>query len=102
MASKRYQKRRSKKQPLPLRHSVIIWAGGAILGWLVAVASVWLVLNNNTETEIAQKQFPDTELTPEEVEKLEQIMPAAGDPNQSDKQDTSNSDNTTSTENPEK
>lgn len=60
-----------KNGRLSMRHSVMVWVAGAILGWVVAVASVWTALNN-TDSNIANN-------TPTKAEQMEQIMPAAGD-----------------------
>ena len=41
-----------KNSRLSMRHSVMVWATGAVLGWIVAVGSVWTALNN-TDSNIA-------------------------------------------------
>ncbi|WP_339864235.1 hypothetical protein [Paremcibacter congregatus] len=70
-------KKNSKEDRLSMRHSLIVWVAGAVLGWVVAVVSVWTALNT-TDSNIADN-------SPSQAEKLEQIMPAAGD--QKDKKD---------------
>ncbi|PHZ86065.1 hypothetical protein [Paremcibacter congregatus] len=70
-------KKNSKEDRLSMRHSLIVWVAGAVLGWVVAVVSVWTALNT-TDSNIADS-------SPSQAEKLEQIMPAAGD--QKDKKD---------------
>ena len=61
----------STKDRLSMRHSIMIWVAGAALGWVVAVVSVWTAMNT-TDSNIADN-------TPNTAEKMEQIMPAAGD-----------------------
>ncbi len=56
---------------LSMRHSLMVWVAGAVLGWVVAVVSVWSALNTTTDTNIAQK-------APSDAEQMEQVMPAAG------------------------
>lgn len=60
----------NKSDRLSMRHSLMVWIAGAILGWVVAVVSVWSALNT-TDMNIAQKPLS-------EAEKMEQIIPAAG------------------------
>lgn len=63
---------------LSMRNSLIVWISGAILGWVVAVVSVWTALST-TDSNIAAN-------SPTTAEKMEQIAPAAGDKkNQPDK-----------------
>ncbi|MBL4802352.1 MAG: hypothetical protein JKY45_10700 [Emcibacter sp.] len=53
-----------------MRHSLMVWVAGAVLGWLVAVVSVWTALNtagNNIDQNTAST-----------AKQMEQIMPAAG------------------------
>lgn len=59
-----------KNGRLSMRYSLMVWIAGAVLGWLVAVVSVWTALNS-TDRNIA-KNSPST------AEEMEQIMPAAG------------------------
>ncbi len=59
-----------KNERLSMRHSLMVWVAGAILGWVVAVVSVWTALNT-TDRNIAKNSLSD-------AEKMEQIMPAAG------------------------
>ena len=58
---------------LSMRNSLIVWISGAILGWVVAVVSVWTALST-TDSNIAAN-------SPTTAEKMEQIAPAAGDKN---------------------
>lgn len=60
----------TKKERLSMRHSIMVWVAGAVLGWVVAVASVWTALNT-TDSNMAKNDMP-------EAEKLQQILPAAG------------------------
>lgn len=60
----------NKNSRLSMRNSVMVWVAGAVLGWIVAVASVWTVMDNSNSN-IAKN-------TPSEAEKMEQIMPASG------------------------
>jgi len=59
---------------LSMRHSVLVWVAGAVLGWVVAVASVYTALQDPDAT-VAES--PEG-IPPEEAEKMENIMPAAG------------------------
>ncbi len=59
------------KDRLSMRHSIMIWVAGAVLGWVVAVLSGWTALNT-TDSSIAEN-------IPTIAENMEQIMPAAGD-----------------------
>jgi len=59
-----------KEDRLSMRHSLMVWVAGAVLGWVVAVVSVWTALNS-TDTNIAQTP-------PTAAEKMQQILPAAG------------------------
>jgi len=60
-----------KNDRLSMRHSLMVWVAGAILGWVVAVASVWTALNSTDNNNIAEN-------SPSDAEKMEQISPAAG------------------------
>jgi len=60
-----------KEDRLSMRHSLMVWIAGAVLGWVVAVVSVWTALNN-TDSNIAEN-------SPSSAEQMEKIMPAAGD-----------------------
>jgi len=59
-----------KEDRLSMRNSLMVWVAGAVLGWVIAVASVWTALNN-TDSNIANN-------SPSQAEQMEQIMPAAG------------------------
>ncbi|PCI46159.1 MAG: hypothetical protein COB49_09000 [Alphaproteobacteria bacterium] len=61
-----------KNNRLSMRHSLMVWVAGAVLGWIVAVVSVWTALNNTNNHNIAEN-------SPSTAEQMEQIMPAAGD-----------------------
>ncbi len=60
----------TKNGRLSMRYSLMVWIAGAVLGWVVAVASVWTALNT-TDRNIAKNSKSD-------AEEMEQIMPAAG------------------------
>ncbi len=75
-----------------LRKSIIVWIAGAVLGWVIAVVSIYNVLRNS-EANIAETQpgveeptqerslaieQPADRLTPEELEALIETAPAAG------------------------
>ncbi|MFC7049358.1 hypothetical protein [Emcibacter nanhaiensis] len=63
---------------LSMRQSVMIWVVGAVLGWVVAVASVYSALRS-PESEIAENKAPlEEKISPEDAEKVQEIMPAAG------------------------
>jgi len=64
-------KQDKEKGRLSMRNSLIVWVSGAILGWVVAVLSVWTALST-TDSNIAAN-------SPSSAERMEQIMPAAGD-----------------------
>ncbi len=61
-----------KEDRLSMRHSLMVWVAGAVLGWVVAVMSVWTALNTTEDSNIANN-------APITAEQMEQIMPAAGD-----------------------
>jgi len=61
-----------KEDRLSMRHSLMVWVAGAVLGWVVAVVSVWTALNTTVDSNIANN-------APTTAEQMEQIMPAAGD-----------------------
>ncbi|MCF6216249.1 MAG: hypothetical protein L3J58_08745 [Emcibacter sp.] len=65
-----------KEDRLSMRHSLMVWVAGAVLGWVVAVVSVWTALND-TGSNIA-----DNSISP--AEQMEQIMPAAGNQEKKD------------------
>ena len=60
-----------KEDRLSMRHSLMVWVAGAVLGWVVAVMSVWTALSTTEDSNIANN-------APTEAEQMEQIMPAAG------------------------
>ncbi len=55
---------------LSMRNSLMVWIVGAILGWVVAIASVWTAMNTN-DSDIASNALSD-------AEQMEKIVPAAG------------------------
>lgn len=59
-----------KEDRLSMRHSLMVWVAGAVLGWVVAVVSVWTALND-TGSNIASNNVSP-------AEQMEQIMPASG------------------------
>ncbi len=61
-----------KEDRLSMRHSLMVWVAGAVLGWVVAVVSVWTALNTTENSNIANN-------APTTAEQMEQIMPASGD-----------------------
>ncbi|MAU41790.1 MAG: hypothetical protein CMF31_09220 [Kordiimonas sp.] len=65
---------------LSLRHSVLVWVAGAVLGWVVAVVSVYSALRvpENEFAETDQLIAPETDLAADPAE-LDKIMPAAGE-----------------------
>lgn len=71
MVNKTRNTKKPKEDRLSMRHSLMVWIAGAVLGWIVAVASVWTALNTTTSSNIA-KNAPST------AEQMEQILPAAG------------------------
>lgn len=67
MVNKSQNNIKGKDNRLSMRNSLIVWVAGAVLGWVVAVVSVWTTLNT-TDRNIANN-----------AEQMEQIMPASGD-----------------------
>lgn len=68
----------NKDGRLSMRHSVMVWVAGAILGWGVAVVSVYNVVSSDDDV-IAENTEPDNKGTIlDEAQKMEKIMPAAG------------------------
>ncbi len=80
MVNNAQDNKEAKEERLSMRNSIMVWVAGAVLGWIVAVVSVWTALST-TDNNIAKNNAPD-------AEQLEEIMPAAGDPKK--KQDTEN------------
>lgn len=70
MVNEKNNKQKTTEERLSMRYSILVWAAGAVLGWVVAVVSVWTAMNN-TNGNIAGN-------LPTNPEQLEQIMPAAG------------------------
>jgi len=68
-----------KTNRLSMRHSIMVWVAGAILGWFVAVVSVWGVLRTG-ESNIAENTPQEDQILPGDAEKMEQVLPAAGAP----------------------
>lgn len=88
---------RNTKKPLSVRTSIIVWVGGAILGWVLAVVTLYNALRfadgNVAEAPPAAETRPapalatqdaTDQLSPEELNALSQTAPAAG-PEQPDK-----------------
>lgn len=71
MVNRLQNKLKDKDDRLSMRNSLIVWVAGAVLGWVVAVVSVWTTLSS-TEHNIAENN-------PADAEQMQQIMPAAGD-----------------------
>lgn len=75
-----------------LRKSIVVWIAGAVLGWVIAVVTVYNALRtpeaNIAETQPVLEQLaperslameqPADHLTPEELEALTETAPAAG------------------------
>lgn len=59
------------KDRLSMRYSLMVWITGAVLGWVVAVVSVWTALNTTTQSNVARN-------SPSTAEQMEQIVPASG------------------------
>jgi len=74
MVNKVHKKKDTTEKRLSMRHSLMVWVAGAILGWVVAVVSVWTALNTTADSDIAKN-------SPSNAEQMEQIMPAAGNEN---------------------
>lgn len=89
-----------------LRKSIVVWIAGAVLGWVVAVVSVYSALRapdtNIAETQPGLEQpgleqpaperslaieQPADHLTPEELEALTETAPAAGGDTPSQQED---------------
>lgn len=67
----------NKDGRLSMRHSVMVWVAGAVLGWGVAVVSVYNALrSDDTIAEISEPENQGDILN--EGERMEKIMPASG------------------------
>ncbi|WP_417318997.1 hypothetical protein [Emcibacter sp.] len=78
---------KNSDERLSMRQSVMIWVVGAVLGWVVAVASVYSALRS-PDSEIAKNTLHKEEtVSPEDAEKVQEIMPAAGQNKQERKED---------------
>lgn len=74
--------KRPIKKPFSLTRSLIVWISGAVLGWALAVVTVYNLLryhgpDDDVAPAVATEDAAD-HLTPEELEKLIEIAPAAG------------------------
>lgn len=77
MVNNAQDNKEAKEERLSMRNSIMVWIAGAILGWIVAVVSVWTAMST-TDSNIAKNTSPD-------AEQMEKIMPAAGDPDKNQK-----------------
>ncbi|WP_321389626.1 hypothetical protein [Emcibacter sp.] len=78
---------KNSDERLSMRQSVMIWVVGAVLGWVVAVASVYSALRT-PESDIATNNAPLEEtISPEDAAKVQEIMPAAGEEKTENKDD---------------
>lgn len=80
MATVGYKRKRRKSRRLSLRRTMLVWIGGAIVGWAVMVTTVYNLLRFPEDGLTTAKI--DMEIDPavvaSEAERLNQIEPAAG------------------------
>lgn len=80
MATVGYKRKRRKSRRLSLRRTMLVWIGGAIVGWAVMVTTVYNLLRFPEDGLTTAKI--DMEIDPavvaNEAERLNQIEPAAG------------------------
>jgi len=74
--------KRPIKKPFSLSRSLIVWISGAVLGWALAVVTIYNLLRyqgpeDNVAPAVATEDAAD-HLSPEELEKLIETAPAAG------------------------
>tara|TARA_B100001939_G_C16946159_1_gene620456 strand:+ start:6170 stop:6433 length:264 start_codon:yes stop_codon:yes gene_type:complete len=69
---------KDEEDRLSMRQSVMIWIVGAILGWLVAVASVYTALRAPDSDIASDQPASQNDVSPEDAERVQEIMPAAG------------------------
>lgn len=75
---------REDQDRMSVRHSLLVWVSGAVLGWVVAVVAIYGLLRDTDEPRIADKPTPaaseraiaDENPAPRELNK---IAPASGD-----------------------
>lgn len=75
---------REDKERMSIRHSLLVWVSGAVLGWVVAVVAIYGLLRDTDEPRIAEKPIPATERaiaddSPAAPEDLNKIAPASGE-----------------------
>ena len=72
---------------MSVRHSLLVWVSGAVLGWVVAVVAIYSILRTGDEPMIAKQVNPGTTAAPvvqgtdpESLpESLNEIQPASGE-----------------------
>lgn len=83
MVNKMFNSQNNSSSRLSMRHSLMVWVAGAVLGWVVAVMSVWTALSTPSNGNIAENSPSQAE----QMEQMEQIMPAAGKQKETEKSD---------------
>lgn len=80
MATVGYKRRRRRSQRMSLRRTMLVWIGGAIVGWAVMVTTVYNLLRFPEDglTTAQIDMAVDPAVIASEAEKLNQIEPAAG------------------------
>jgi NADH:ubiquinone oxidoreductase subunit 6 (subunit J) len=74
---------KSDQERMSIRHSLLVWVSGAVLGWVVAVVAIYSILRTSDEPMIAERSNPDqTIIQGTDPERLNNIQPAAGDSQQ--------------------
>ena len=73
---------KSDPSRMSLRHSLLVWVSGAVLGWVVAVVAIYSILRTGDEPMIAEQVDPSKTSTPiaqeDDPESLNTIQPASG------------------------
>lgn len=75
---KNHGERNGGRARLSLRSSVMVWVGGAVLGWAIMVVSVYQVLRFPHEQAAGPIESGALPLTASEEKALSDIAPAAG------------------------
>lgn len=68
-----------KSGKLSLRNSIMVWIGGAVLGWALMVVSIYNVLRFPTDQLAENELAPPPGIMATDDNSLNKIAPAAGD-----------------------
>jgi hypothetical protein len=66
------------KRPLSTRKALLVWFGCALTGWLVAIFSIYGVLQFGDRVVAALSDSDDVQITDQEGRAAQEIAPAAG------------------------